>query len=177
MIGSIQSVACSVCGEVIVGNTTYSLTQLMNYHQEFTCHNLFNLDSTNNQNKKIGGNSMPNVEDSFLPKDAASMPKFAPFIKAADIGSKLGAYVDAVIDSPHRTITRDDGTESAIVDIRVGGAEGEKRTLGLNKRNMAAVVAKHGKDSDQWVGQVITLVRTEANNPQTMQQVPSIKVE
>ena len=99
---------------------------------------------------------------------------YPPFIKAGDVGSKMGAEVTAEILTPHRTIV---STGNVVVNVRV---KGKKYTLGLNIGNSRRVIAKHGKDSDAWVGKRIKLIRIEARNPKLSppnDMVPSIKVE
>lgn len=96
--------------------------------------------------------------------------EFPPFATADDVGPKLGNSVKATVTSFHRIL---ESTGNKAINIKIGNKE---FTLSLNKTNTRTLVKQLGKNSDSWPKKVITLVRTEANNPKTNKIVPTIRI-
>lgn len=98
---------------------------------------------------------------------------YPPFAIPDDIGKKLGDTTKAKITTPHRIMDIPGQGPRNAINIKIGNKD---FTLGLNKTNARVIAKTHGKNSDDWVGKIITLYRTEANNPKTMKTVPAIRV-
>lgn len=98
---------------------------------------------------------------------------YPPFATPNDIGKELGSKIKAKITTPHRLMEIPGQGPRNALNIKIGDKE---FTLGLNKTNARVLAANLGKNSDNWVGKIISLYRTEANNPKTMKTVPAIRV-
>lgn len=96
--------------------------------------------------------------------------EYPPFANASDVGKKLGDSIKAKVTTCHRIIEM---TGRNAINIKIGDQE---LTLSLNKGNTRELIKQIGKNSDFWIGKTITLVRSEANNPQTKKIVPTIRI-
>lgn len=99
--------------------------------------------------------------------------EYPPFVTPDNIGKKLGDTIKAKVTTPHRPIETAGQADRIAINIKINENE---YTLGLNKTNRRKLVELLGKNSDNWVGKIVTLVRSEANNPRTLKTVPAIRI-
>ena len=110
------------------------------------------------------------VGDEELPK-----PKNESILRGADV-KKMGPLLKAsIVSSEMFTFPSGDTARKLTISYKNGGTSYTKNFT-LNKTNVKTLVDAYGKDTDEWVGESITLTTSEKNNPETGDVVDSIVV-
>ena len=94
----------------------------------------------------------------------------AKFFKAADIKGeeariKITKFREANLPNTGKT---------PVIDFTYNR---EERSLPLNKTNFKKLIEKLGNETNEWIGETITLYTVMANNPKTNSEAPSIRVK